>query len=118
VNEFSYPYYAAKTVPKDLPQTQAEKRPREVLSNQAARTVSRAVKRWRDPLRRAVRDATALTFIDDSGQAVANVSIEVVNGLPLPFADASSEIEPWQWWLILKPATIGAGERRFEVGSG
>jgi hypothetical protein len=65
MDNFVEPFYAAKTAPKNLPPSQSEKRLRKVLTDQATQIVSNAVKNWRDGLRRAVREITALTFVDE-----------------------------------------------------
>jgi hypothetical protein len=95
------PYYsAAKTAPKRLPESAAEDRLRQVLTDDNCQIVSDAVDRWNVPLREEVRSITALKL-----KVGTNVSIDVVDGMPGPLAKAVSDFEPWQWWLVLnRPA--------------
>ena len=107
----SVPYYHEKKAPGRLPVTVAEERLQHVLAPGAQSVVSETVKRWNVALRDAVRGATALKLSGDSGRAVASVPVSVVDGMPRPMAEATSDIEPWQWWLILNaPALATARE--------
>ena len=47
---FSEPYYAAARAPKRLPESEAESRLRQVLTDEAFDIVSDVVKRWNSPL--------------------------------------------------------------------
>ena len=105
------PYYLEKKAPRRLPMTVAEERLKPVLAAGARSAVGETVKRWNVGLRDAVRGATALKLSGDSGRAVASVPVSVVDGMPRPMAEATSDIEPWQWWLILNaPALATARE--------
>jgi hypothetical protein len=94
-------YFSASTPPKRLPKSQAEERLWPVLASESAHIVEGAVKSWREILRQAVRDTTALKFTDETGKSVASVPIKVVAGLPQPFAEATSDLDTWKWWLVL-----------------
>jgi hypothetical protein len=108
---FTEKYYEAARAPRQLPESHSESRLRQVLSGDTLQVVRDAVERWNAPLREAVRSATALKFADGLGRVVANVSVDVVDGMPRPLADATHDVEPWQWWLVLhRPALEQANQ--------
>jgi hypothetical protein len=90
---FNEAYYAAASAPARLLESQAESRLRQVLSREAFEVVSETVKRWNDPLRKLVRAVTALKLADESGRTTANVPVAIIDGLPNPLAEVTSEIE-------------------------
>ena len=97
----SEPYYLGKKAPRRLPMTVAEERLKPVLASGARSAVAETVKRWNVGLREAVRATTALKLSGDSGRAAASVPVSVADGMPQPLAEATSDVEQWQWWLIL-----------------
>jgi hypothetical protein len=102
---FNEAYYAAASAPTRLPESKAESRLRQVLTTEAFDVVSETVKRWNVPLRSEVRAVTALKLADDSGRTTANIPVAVIDGMPNPLAEATSDLELWQWWLVLhRPA--------------
>jgi hypothetical protein len=104
---FHEPYYAGAKAPPRLPETRAERRLKQVLTQSSKTIVAETVNRWNKPLRDAVRAATALKFTHDSGRVAATVSVEVIDGMPAPLAEGVVDIEPWQWWLVLnRPALM------------
>jgi hypothetical protein len=112
---FDEPYFAAATAPPRLPESHAEKNLREVLANQAFKTVSETVKRWNAALRTEVRAVTALKLTDDSGRMSASVPVSVVDGMPKSLAEATSSVEPWQWWLILNRPALEQTDRGLKL---
>ena len=112
---FNEAYYAAASAPARLPESQAESRLRQVLNDEAFDIVSETVKRWNDTLRKQVRAVTALKLADDSGRTTSNVPVAVVDGLPNLLADATKEIETWQWWLVLHRPTLEQADRGLKL---
>ncbi len=112
---FDEPYFAAATAPPRLPETQAEKRLREVLTKHAFKIVSDTVKRWNAPLRTEVRAVTALKLTDDSNRISTSVPVAVVDGLPKSLAEATSNFEAWQWWLILHRPALEQADRGLKL---
>ena len=94
-------YSAAAVAPARLSESRAESQLRQVLSRDAFSIVSDTVKRWNTTLRTEVRGITALKFTDDSGRITASIPVSVIDGMPVPLAEATNHIEAWQWWLIL-----------------
>ena len=111
MSELFGPYYTATTAPKRLPESEAENRLRQVLTDEASGVVSDAVKRWSPLLREAVRAVTALKFTDDSGHVTATAPVAVVDGMPQPLAEVTSDIESWQWWLVLHRPALEQADR-------
>jgi hypothetical protein len=96
---FNEPYFVAASA-RSLPESQAERRVMQLLTDNARETVVETVKRWNQPLRTEVRAVTALSLPDGTGVPVA-----VIDGMPKPLADATGHIETWQWWLAFhRPA--------------
>ena len=95
-------YYAAAAAPRRLPPSEAEQRLKNVLAPGTLDVVSETVKRWNAPLRAEVRAVTALKLADNSGRSIANVPVAVIDGMPKPLAEVTSEIKEWQWWLVLQ----------------
>src|SRR5262245_33973943 len=100
-NSFKVPYYtAAKTAPKRLPESRTEDRLRQVLTDDNCQIVPNVVDHRKDTHRDEVHSTTALKF-----KRCMRVPIDVVDGMPGPLAEAMSDIQPWQWWIVLyRPA--------------
>ncbi len=94
--------------------TPAEKRWAELLEQAtpgAKDQVTRAFKQWNNILRDYLRTETALRLtVGDDAQAVP---VRIVDGMPLPFADAIRQFEDLEWLLLNRPlveaAAKGAG---------
>jgi hypothetical protein len=91
----SEPYYAAASAPPHLPISDAERRIDKVIAHGDRQVVSDTVKQWNKILRENVRAATALKLNGET------VPIAVIDGMPKPLADATADIETWQWWMVL-----------------
>ena len=100
-NSASEAYYLARKVPRRLPMTVSEERLKPVLASGARSEVMETVKRWNVGLRDAVRATTALKLSGDSGRPAVSIQVSVVDGMPQPLAEATSDVEQWQWWLVL-----------------
>jgi hypothetical protein len=114
-NFFNEAYYAGAAAPGRLPESQSERRLREVLSQEAFEIVSETVKRWNAPIRAEVRAVTALKLTDDSSRITANIPVSVIDGMPKPLAEATNEIEAWQWWLVLHRPTLEQADRGLKL---
>jgi hypothetical protein len=112
---FDEPYYAATAAPPQLPSSQAETRLRQVLASSTFEVVSDTVKRWNATLRAEVRAVTALKFTDDTGRVAATAPVAVVDGMPKPLAEATNELETWQWWLVLHRPALEQADRGLKL---
>lgn len=112
---FDEPYYAATAAPPQLPISQAETRLRQVLAGSTFDDVSDTVKRWNATLRAEVRAVTALKFTDDTGRVAATAPVAVVDGMPKPLAEATDELETWQWWLVLHRPALEQADRGLKL---
>ncbi len=111
------PYYLRDEAPDRLSPSAAEERVGDVVASEAKRRVEEAAVRWNAPTREAVRAASALRLRSETKRG-GSVTVSVVDGMPAPLAEATNDLEKWEWWLVVNGPALQRAREGLEIVAG
>ncbi len=75
--------------------------------------VSRALKKWNQPIRDQLREETRFKFVSEG--SMQSVPIRVVDGMPYPFSEILEDIDPALLKLLLNRGDLESGRRSLRI---